>query len=353
MNMRAAIAGIALQLLPLLVAGNAFAQTPSASPPPVLGGSWSRYAPASVRELKATLFDYPENHVGWTVNAAAARSPYRIKAVYLGELRTMPPQRLALVRDWWGAKSGIGDAFTRRFERELLVETEGERIWMPVQTPLIEDFRREMRSGDAVELYVMAVGTLDDKDIHDWVFIINEFQAGDEVPFRNLRDRAEQGDAMAQVTIGVMHDRGEGVAQDYAEALRWFRMAAASGNPVALHNIGTMYADGRGVAPDLNEAFKWYLRAAERGDVASQFIMGRMHLEGTCVERDIVQAYKWFDIAATGPASPATDGSGAPEARSKASVRREEVAKNMTPAQIAEARKLAGEWRRNKALQRN
>jgi hypothetical protein len=61
------------------------------------------------------------------------------------------------------------------FERELLVEADGERIWMPVQSPLIPDFQKELERGDRVELFIMAVGTIDNKDRHEWVFIINQF----------------------------------------------------------------------------------------------------------------------------------------------------------------------------------
>ena len=44
-----------------------------------------------------------------------------------------------------------------------------------------------------------------------------------------LRARAEQGDAEAQFNLGVMYSNGEGVPQDDAEAVRWYRLAAAQG----------------------------------------------------------------------------------------------------------------------------
>jgi hypothetical protein len=54
-----------------------------------------------------------------------------------------------------------------------IVEAEGERIWMPVQSPLIPDFQTELGRGDAVDLFIMAVGTIDE-DRHEWVFAVNE-----------------------------------------------------------------------------------------------------------------------------------------------------------------------------------
>jgi hypothetical protein len=41
-----------------------------------------------------------------------------------------------------------------------------------------------------------------------------------------LRVRAEAGDAAAQYNLGVMYATGEGVPQDYAEALLWYWLAA-------------------------------------------------------------------------------------------------------------------------------
>ncbi len=42
---------------------------------------------------------------------------------------------------------------------------------------------------------------------------------------REFRPFAEQGDANAQFNLGVMYDKGQGVPQDYAEAVKWYRKA--------------------------------------------------------------------------------------------------------------------------------
>ena len=73
---------------------------------------------------------------------------------------------------------------------------------------------------------------------------------------------AEQGDADAQNKLGVMYDNGEGVAQDYAVAVSWYRKAADQGNARAQSNLGLMYANGDGVAQDYVQAHKWLNLAA-------------------------------------------------------------------------------------------
>jgi len=123
------------------------------------------------------------------------------------------------------------------------------------------------------------------------------YDRGDYVTaYNELKPLAVQGNAEAQRLLGWMLDFGEGVPQDYAEAMKWYRKAADQGDANALFHIGVMYADGKGVP------------------------------------KDLVQAHLWFNLAG---------------ARGLAAARgfREQAAEKMTPAQIAEAQRLAREWR--------
>ena len=58
--------------------------------------------------------------------------------------------------------------------------------------------------------------------------------------FQEQFKAAEQGQAEAQYTLGFMYAKGEGVPQDYAEAMKWFRKAAEQGHAEAQHNLGVM-----------------------------------------------------------------------------------------------------------------
>ena len=159
-----------LLLLILLVPGRVTAQEKPAQSPKTPASSWDRYKPATISEIKASLvFDYPDKFVGFTINLNAIANPYRINARYLGDLRPILPGRRQLIRFW------SPDYFARLFEHEILVEADGERIWMPIQRPLIRDFQTELERGDSVELFIMAVGTIDNEERHEWVFVINEF----------------------------------------------------------------------------------------------------------------------------------------------------------------------------------
>ena len=65
-----------------------------------------------------------------------------------------------------------------------------------------------------------------------------------EVAQKEMLQLAEAGDAELQFSLGVMYEHGEGVRQDNAEAVRWYRKAAEQGYAEAQHNLGVMYARG-------------------------------------------------------------------------------------------------------------
>ena len=76
---------------------------------------------------------------------------------------------------------------------------------------------------------------------------------------------AEQGNALAQNNLGFMYSKGRGVPQDYAEAVRWYRLAAEQGNADAQNNLGIMYSIGQGVPQDYVTAHMWLNLAAAPG----------------------------------------------------------------------------------------
>jgi len=100
--------------------------------------------------------------------------------------------------------------------------------------------------------------------------------------------------------LGILYDKGQGVPQDYAEAVKWFRKAEEQGNAPAQNNLGFMYDNGRGVPQDYVLAHKWLNLSVSMKSNA-----------------DVVRA-------------------------------RDLLASKMTPAQIGEAQRLAREWKPKK-----
>lgn len=117
-------------------------------------------------------------------------------------------------------------------------------------------------------------------------------------PLDALRLAAERGEASAQFELGARHAGGEGVPQDWAAALAWFRRAAAAGIGAAQHNLAVLLERGRGTAPDPVEAIRWYEKAALQGYGPSQFNLAAAHARGVGIPRDMRKAVAWFERAA-------------------------------------------------------
>ncbi len=169
---------------------------------------------------------------------------------------------------------------------------------------------------------------------------------------------AGQGDARAQYNLGVMYENGDGVVQDYKEAVKWYRLAAEQGIAEAQTELGFFHFTGKGVVQDYKEAVKWYRLAAvqgyaegqyrlglvvqddkekvkwyrlaaEQGHAGAQYNLGIMYDGGVGIVEDNVMAHMWINIAGKNGARSAEY--------------RDFLTKSMTTADISKAQQLARE----------
>jgi uncharacterized protein len=162
---------------------------------------------------------------------------------------------------------------------------------------------------------------------------VSAYEKGDYArAYEEFKALAMKGNADAQCRLGTQYAEGHGVPKDYAQALKWYHKAAEQGHARAQYYLGVMFDTGEGVPQDYGEAIKWYRKAAEQGLAVAQSNLGAMYGLGQGVTQDYVQALMWFNLAAS---------QGYPEAQKG----RDLVANGMTPEQIAEAKRLAADWK--------
>ena len=158
-------------------------------------------------------------------------------------------------------------------------------------------------------------------------------QANDwkNAPISEVQKAAEQGLAEAQIVLAAMYANGEGVMQDDQQAVAWTRKAAEQGLVEAQLVLGAMYFNGSKVAQDYKQAGAWFRKAAEQGDAKAQRLLGLMYYIGVGVVQDNKLAYVWSSVsAANGDVEAATN--------------RDLFAKRLSPAVLAEAQALAGQY---------
>jgi uncharacterized protein len=153
-----------------------------------------------------------------------------------------------------------------------------------------------------------------------------------EASARELRKSAEAGDASAQNALGLLYYEGKGVRQSYGQAKEWFEKAAKQGRAGAQVNLGTLYLHGDGAPQSAQMASFWFSLAAAQRDALAFAKLGRMYERGQGVAQDLIQAQMWYNLSAA-------------HGEKRAAAARDALAKQMTPAQLAEAERLAGEWK--------
>ena len=210
---------------------------------------------------------------------------------------------IAAERDWDYARSRLGDIYCWEIKDYAQAEK-----W----------YRKAAEQGNAHAQF--ALGQM--------------YDVGNGVPkdsaeaIKWYRKAAEQNNALSQFALGQIYYKSFGVPKDTVEALKWFRKAAEQGDASAQCLLGWIYEMGDGVSKDSVEAFKWYRKAAEQGDTEAQNNLGGMYCEGVGVRQDYAEAYKWYNVAAA-------------QGANHAARNRDRLAIDMTPEQIAEAQRLA------------
>jgi len=115
--------------------------------------------------------------------------------------------------------------------------------------------------------------------------------------FNETQRLAREGDSSAQFDLGLMYYKGQGVGQDFSQAMKWFKMAAEHGIPEAQFNLGIMYSDEKANWHSFTEAMKWFQKAARQDYPKAQYNIGVMYIMGEGVSPSYIKAYAWLSLA--------------------------------------------------------
>ena len=123
-----------------------------------------------------------------------------------------------------------------------------------------------------------------------------------------------------------------GVERDYAEAAKWYQLAADHGNVSAQFGLADMYIAGEGIAQDYEKAGKLYLSAAKQGNSEAQYNIGEMFAAGYGVQQNFILAYLWSEISAQ---------TATVFHRGRATRNRDQIAEQMSEEQVNQAKVFA------------
>jgi hypothetical protein len=176
---------------------------------------------------------------------------------------------------------------------------------LPVNAGPLEDAQTAITTGDYVTA-LQLLGTLADQNNPYAERILGiMYVKGQGVPqdyavaMRWLRLAADKGLPDAQNEVGFLYQQGQGVERSEAEAVKWFRRAADQGGlAVAQNNLADCYLVGLGVPQDFGEAFKWYRIAADQSSSYAENVIGVAYERGFNVAQNDAEAFRWYRRAA-------------------------------------------------------
>jgi TPR repeat protein len=190
--------------------------------------------------------------------AAARAAAASAEAVFQEGQRLYGEQRFSEAAERWGRAALLQHAPSHAHLSDMLVDG---------RAGVFKDKNRgfELASAGA------ALGCAHSKGALGCCYVWGDGVAKDAARGHALgRESAAAGSCFGQYAVGLCYDFGRGgVAQDYAEAVRLYRLAADQGHAHAQVNLGTMFANGEGVAKGRAEAIRWYRLAAAQGHASA------------------------------------------------------------------------------------
>jgi len=126
-------------------------------------------------------------------------------------------------------------------------------------------------------------------------------QAGRPDPaavFAGLKPLADRGDADAQARVAAFYCSGVGVAKNFAECIRYYRLAADSGNTRAQVSLAARYLMGNGTPSNHVEAARLAKLAAIKGDSMGEVVLAMCYELGAGVPKDRDEAVRLYGLAA-------------------------------------------------------
>lgn len=95
---------------------------------------------------------------------------------------------------------------------------------------------------------------------------ISAYKSGNFLTAKRIFSQlAPEGQAVAQRYLGEMYDKGQGGAQDYVQAVEWYKKAAKQNDSTAQYHLAVKYANGHGVPQDPKLAYAWFAIAFNNG----------------------------------------------------------------------------------------
>lgn len=135
------------------------------------------YHPRTLKEVAAMETSMEGRHDGENeVVLHGNVLPSRVRVTYIGSTRSLPQGKKDVLQKWARQFAGNPDHYTVPYETEILFIEDGREHWLAVKKKFVPQLEKELKEGEAVDLYVIRLGGVRTADEWEWVILVESFQ---------------------------------------------------------------------------------------------------------------------------------------------------------------------------------
>jgi hypothetical protein len=167
-------------LLALLLGGNTAYGQGALGPQPKKARTPDDYKLRTLREVAAKGSDAKSlGNKEETMFVYGDIFPSRVRATYKGSARPLPQIKKEVLRQWARLYAGFPEGYTKPYETEMLFTEDGAEYWLAVRKEALPHFKRELKRGEAVELYLIRVGSAKASGGWESMLLVESFRKPD------------------------------------------------------------------------------------------------------------------------------------------------------------------------------
>lgn len=209
---------------------------------------------------------------------------------------------------WYSFAANQGDMYAQNALGYMYRKGEGTEDGKPDPQTAIDWYRRAAEQGHVKSQMAIAVmyelgEAGNDRGIDDaLVWYFNAAGQGNERAMHRLGYLYERGRECIDYKCDDEKKRGQGLAKDDREALKWYRKAAEERSyPPSIIALGNFYEFGRGgLKKDPRKAMEYYIKGTCYVEPLAMLELARLYREGTAdynKKPDLMRAYQWYTLA--------------------------------------------------------
>jgi hypothetical protein len=138
------------------------------------GFPWEKFKPRTLKEVTAiTTKSFKADD---SMFLATSLLESKMSVTFTGKSRPIPKERLGFISTWVNML-GHPKEYEKLYQREFLYKEGKDEYWLPTQEPVTKYFDKELKEGDEMTLFLIAIGAYKsgEKEI-DCVLLVEEYQ---------------------------------------------------------------------------------------------------------------------------------------------------------------------------------